>query len=142
MKIKILVIALAISATIVNAQNEIDALRYSTHELSGTARYSAMGGAFGSLGGEFSGLSSNPAGIGMYQFSEISFTPCFNLNSTKSYYNNYNLSSYKSKVSIGNLGLVFTIPQKESDWGEFHVSSIIVTFKLELLFKINFLIWY
>ena len=59
MKIKILVIAIAISATIVNAQNEIDALRYSTHELSGTARYSAMGGAFGSLGGEFSSLSSN-----------------------------------------------------------------------------------
>ncbi|MAU35972.1 MAG: hypothetical protein CMD14_01200 [Flavobacteriales bacterium] len=121
MKIKILVIAIAISATIVNAQNEIDALRYSTHELSGTARYSAMGGAFGSLGGEFSGLSSNPAGIGMYQFSELSFTPCFNLNSTKSYYNNYNLSSYKSKVSIGNLGLVFTLPQKESDWRRFNI---------------------
>ena len=98
------------------AQNEIDALRYSTHNLSGTARYSAMGGAFGSLGGEFSSLSSNPAGIGMYQFAELTFTPTFNLNSTTSYYNDSHLTSYKSEISIGNLGLVFTIPQNNSDW--------------------------
>ena len=109
-------IALAISTITVNAQNEVDALRYSTQNLGGTAKYSAMGGAFGSLGGEFSALSSNPAGIGMYQFSEFTFTPSFNLNATKSYYNDSHLSSYKSEFSIGNLGLVFTIPQNNSDW--------------------------
>jgi len=109
-------IALAISTITVNAQNEVDALRYSTQNLGGTAKYSAMGGAFGSLGGEFSALSSNPAGIGMYQFSEFTFTPSFNLNATKSYYNDSHLSSYKSEFSIGNLGLIFTIPQNNSDW--------------------------
>ena len=55
------------------AQNEVDALRYSTYNLTGSAKFSSMGGAFGALGGEFSALSQNPAGIGMYQFSEISF---------------------------------------------------------------------
>ena len=89
-------IAIAISTITANAQNEVDALRYSTQNLSGTARYSAMGGAFGSLGGEFSTLSSNPAGIGMYQFSELTFTPSLNLNATKSYYNGNNLYAYKS----------------------------------------------
>jgi hypothetical protein len=113
---RFLVIALAISTITLNAQNEIDALRYSTQNLSGTARYSAMGGAFGSLGGEFSALSSNPAGIGMYQFTEFTFTPSFNLNSNKSYYNNSHLSTYKSELSIANLGLVFTIPQNNSVW--------------------------
>jgi len=113
---RLLGITLAISAIAANAQNEVDALRYSTQNLGGTARYSAMGGAFGSLGGEFSALSSNPAGIGMYQFSEFTFTPSFNLNATKSYYNDSHLSSYKSEFSIGNLGLVFTIPQNNSDW--------------------------
>ena len=44
-------IAIVISTITANAQNEVDALRYSTQNLSGTARYSAMGGAFGSLGG-------------------------------------------------------------------------------------------
>jgi hypothetical protein len=109
-------IAIAISTITANAQNEVDALRYSTQNLSGTARYSAMGGAFGSLGGEFSTLSSNPAGIGMYQFSELTFTPSLNLNATKSYYNGNNLSAYKSELSIANLGLVFTIAQNNSDW--------------------------
>ena len=114
---KLLGIAIAISTITANAQNEVDALRYSTQNLSGTARYSAMGGAFGSLGGEFSALSLNPAGIGMYQFAEFTFTPSFNLNATKSYYNNNaGLSSYKSGFAIGNLGLVFTMPQNKSDW--------------------------
>ena len=109
-------IAIAISTITANAQNEVDALRYSIQNLSGTARYSAMGGAFGSLGGEFSSLSSNPAGIGMYQFSELTFTPSLNLNATKSYYNGNNLSAYKSELSIANLGLVFTIAQNNSNW--------------------------
>ena len=113
---KILIIALAISTITSNAQNEVDALRYATQNVIGTAKYSAMGGAFGSLGGEFSALSSNPAGIGMYQFGEVSFTPSFNLNTTKSYYDNSNLSSYESRLAIGNLGLVFTIPQNNLDW--------------------------
>ena len=113
---RLLGIALAISTITTSAQNELDALRYSTQNVSGTARYSSMGGAFGSLGGEFSALSSNPAGIGMYQFSELTFTPSFNLNATKSYYNDSHLSSYKSKFAIGNLGLVFTIPQNHSNW--------------------------
>lgn len=109
-------IAFAISIIIVNAQNESDALRYSTQNLTGTARYSAMGGAFGSLGGEFSTLSSNPAGIGMYQYAELTLTPTFHLNSTKSYYNTSGFSSYKSGINMGNLGLIFTSPQKDSKW--------------------------
>jgi hypothetical protein len=116
MKNIFLIIALTISIITLNAQNEVDALRYSTQNLNGTARYSAMGGAFGSLGGEFSALSSNPAGIGMYQFSELTFTPSFNLNASKSYYNESQLSSYKSSLFIANLGVVFTIPQNNSDW--------------------------
>ena len=118
---RILVIALAISTTL-NAQNEVDALRYSTHDNLGTARYSAMGGAFGSLGGEFSALSLNPAGIGMYQFSEFTFTPTFNLNSTKSYFNGTNTADYNTGLDIGNLGLVFTIPKGDTDWKRINIA--------------------
>ena len=118
---RILVIALAISTTL-NAQNEVDALRYSTQDNLGTARYSAMGGAFGSLGGEFSALSLNPAGIGMYQFSEFTFTPSFNINSTKSYYNGTNTADYNTGLDIGNLGLVFTIPKGDTDWKRINIA--------------------
>jgi hypothetical protein len=116
MKTKLLTIILAIIVITTNGQNEIDALRYSTQQLTGTARYSAMGGAFGSLGGEFSALSSNPAGIGMYQFAEFTFTPAFNLKSNKSYFNDSKVNSYKSGLSIGNIGLIFSLPKNKSDW--------------------------
>ena len=120
-KILIILVTIVVSTITANSQNEVDALRYSMYDIQGSARYSSMGGAFGSLGGEFSGISSNPAGIGMYQFSEISFTPCLNLNMTKSYYNNSHISSYKSTSDIGSLGLVMTMPKKESDWRRINI---------------------
>jgi len=52
-------------------QGEIDAYRYSNDDLSGTARGQAMGGAFGALGGDVTGVAINPAGIGIYRSSEI-----------------------------------------------------------------------
>ena len=120
MKNQLFFAAIAISITI-NAQNEIDALRYSTQDLLGTARYSSMGGAFGSLGGEFSALSSNPAGIGMYQFSEFTFTPTLNLNSSKSYYNDSHIKSYKQELSVSNLGFVFSMCKTNSDWKRINI---------------------
>ena len=52
-------------------QGEIDAYRYSNDDLSGTARGQAMGGAFGALGGDVTGVAINPAGIGIYRSSEV-----------------------------------------------------------------------
>jgi hypothetical protein len=106
---------IALSSITLLAQNEIDALRFSQDAPLGTARFSAMSGAFGSLGGEFSALSLNPAGIGMYQFSEFSFTPSFNLNSNTSYYGDKE-TDYKSGLKIGNIGLVFSSLRENSEW--------------------------
>lgn len=53
------------------AQGEIDALNYSRNGLFGTARAMGMGNAFGSLGGDITGVSINPAGIGVYRSSEV-----------------------------------------------------------------------
>src|ERR1035437_2627599 len=57
------------------AQTDVDALRYSQIFPGGTARSISMGGAFGALGGDFSCLSMNPAGIGLYLRNEFTFTP-------------------------------------------------------------------
>ena len=53
----------------VSAQNYTDALRYSNEELNGTARFKAMGGAFGALGGDFSSISQNPAGSSIFTYN-------------------------------------------------------------------------
>ncbi len=48
-----------------------------------TARSSAMGGAFTSLGADLSSMSINPAGLGMYQSSEFGFTQAITVTKTK-----------------------------------------------------------
>ena len=54
----------------------------------GTARNQAIGGAGVSLGGEFSSLFINPAGLGFYKTSEIVITPGYSLKNFKSTYKN------------------------------------------------------
>jgi long-subunit fatty acid transport protein len=64
-------------------QGEIDALRSSFNDLSGTARGQAMGGAFGAVGGDVTGVAINPAGIGIYRRSEIVANLSVTSNNTK-----------------------------------------------------------
>ncbi|MFJ1352787.1 OmpP1/FadL family transporter [Capnocytophaga canimorsus] len=64
---KILLLALGVTLSFsAFAQNEIDALRNSTENLHGTARYRALSGAFGALGGDLSAMSINPAGSAVF----------------------------------------------------------------------------
>ncbi len=74
-------------------QNAVDALRYSQLFTGGTARYMSMGGAFGALGGDFTTLSGNPGGLGIYKSSEFIFTPSVHVGSSNSVYNGYVTSS-------------------------------------------------
>ncbi|MBS1771717.1 MAG: hypothetical protein JST82_02565 [Bacteroidetes bacterium] len=90
------------------AQDETDALRYSTTSSQGTARSIGFGNALGSLGGDFSSLSVNPAGIGVYRRSEFTFTPSVKINSTKSTYTGKETDDNNSRFTINNLGVVFT----------------------------------
>ena len=53
----------------INAQYVSDGLRYSSGETQGTARFKAMGGAFGALGGDISAISINPASAAIFNRS-------------------------------------------------------------------------
>ncbi len=55
-------------------QNFYDAAIASTSEINGTARFVAVGGAMGALGGDASTVSYNPAGIGVYRSSELTIS--------------------------------------------------------------------
>ena len=67
----ILLIAGIIFSVSIFAQDEVDILRYSQYQIGGTARSIGYGGAVGSLGADFSALTVNPAGIGLYRKSEM-----------------------------------------------------------------------
>lgn len=90
----------------VSAQNEDDALRYSRNYLTGTARSMGMGGAFGALGSDFSSASINPAGLGLFRKSEISFTPQLVFSREENQYLNNPASDARFGMNIANLGFV------------------------------------
>ncbi len=80
---KIILLALSLFAGI-NAQTASDAITFGQHHHGGTSRYMGMSGAFNALGGDFSTLSVNPAGLGVYRSSEaiISCDLLFNKTTT------------------------------------------------------------
>jgi hypothetical protein len=90
------------------AQNQLDALRYSRLNPSGTARFVAMGGAFGALGSDFSALSVNPGGIGLYRSSEFSITPSFSTTTTESKLNGNFREDSRYNFNLGNVGIIMT----------------------------------
>ena len=73
-KISFLLITLGI-ASFVQAQSEIDALRYSLTQRPATARSFGMGSSFGALGADLSSFGTNPGGIGLYKRSGMEFFP-------------------------------------------------------------------
>jgi hypothetical protein len=82
----------------------------------GTARVMGMAGSFGSLGGDMSSLSLNPAGIGVYRTSDLSFTPSVNYISSSSNFYNLTNEDFFSKFNFGNIGYVYTY-NSNKDYG-------------------------
>jgi hypothetical protein len=117
MKRNILIISILILGSMgMIAQNEQDALRYSYLNTGGTTRAMSMGGAFGAVGGDFSSMAINPAGLGIYRQGEFSFTPEFNLYSTDASYLGSSMHDTGYKTNISHFGFVlpFTIKNESS----------------------------
>lgn len=108
MKKNIILILITLFALSVQAQNETDALRFSQSYYQGTARSMAMGGAFGALGADFSSLSINPAGLGLYRSSEFTLSPSLLYAKTTSTYNGMMADDFRSNFALSNLGFVAT----------------------------------
>jgi len=104
--IYIAIFLFAIPATY--AQEPVDALRYSWTTQSGTARNQAIGGASGSLGGEFSNLFVNPAGLGFYKTDELVITPGYNLYNNNGTYKGVMSNMKHNKFNLGASGLLFS----------------------------------
>ncbi|MEL7270252.1 MAG: outer membrane protein transport protein [Bacteroidota bacterium] len=100
----------------VSAQSINEVLRYSINEPYGTARFRAMGGAFGALGGDLSALNVNPAGSAVFNFGEFTVTG--------SNYNRDNEASLGGRMAraeinsqeINQAGAVFVFESNNSNW--------------------------
>ncbi|WP_029904385.1 OmpP1/FadL family transporter [Prevotella sp. 10(H)] len=136
--VSLLLLATALSFGAAQAQNEMDAYRYSKNDLVGTARSVSMGGAFGALGGDITGISINPAGIGIYQSSEIVTTLNFQNSEVKTHMvgpqvNAGQFKESKFKFSFDNLAFVNVFPLYNNDV----VKSINVGFSYNRLKNFN-----
>lgn len=100
---------IAITGTCIaaNAQNIGDALRYSQQEPGGSARAQAIGGALGSLGGEYSSMFVNPAGVAFFKTSEAAVTFGFRNSDVKSNYLGTSGSDNKGRLFINSGALIF-----------------------------------
>ena len=89
-------------------QNSSDAFRFSSYDVLGSARFVALGGAFGAVGGDLSTLNYNPAGLGIFQSSEFSFSPSINYSSNDAIYNGSTGIDSKTNLNHGMFGMVNT----------------------------------
>ena len=106
-----------------NAQNTTDGLRYSTEQNIGTARFTALSGAMGALGGDFSAVSINPAGGAVFLNSNLLLSASlFDVENQTNYFNNRE-KSFSDNVALNQLGGVFVInnSNQESTFKKFTI---------------------
>lgn len=139
---KIITLALLLVVTITSYAQALGyqdlALLFSQDDLNGTARFKAMGGAFGALGGDISSINVNPAGLAV--FNNSSFTGSFNVRNTainSNYFGTTN-SNQDQFFNLSQAGavLVFRSNQK-SDWTKFAFG---VNYRLSKDFRDSFLV--
>lgn len=104
--------ALLISTLTTSAQDLREAYNLSNLTVQGSARSMGFGNALGSVGGDFSSLSVNPAGLGIYRSSEFTLTPSLRVNGSSSQYLGTTTMDNNARFNISNFGLVFTSAAK------------------------------
>jgi hypothetical protein len=122
MKRGLLIIGLISSVSF--SQNINDALLFSGSHEQGSARYNAMSGAFGALGGDFSAINDNPASSAVFNNSLISGSLLFSNNKNDANYFNTETNSSSSNLAINQLGgaFVFNNTKENSEWKKFAVA--------------------
>ncbi len=94
------------------------ALLFSQQNFGSTARSKAMGNAFGAIGGDFSSLSINPAGIGIYLRSELSTTiDAIGVMNTNTTYQGQSSDARSNNFSFRNFGYVYAGPVRDAGSG-------------------------
>lgn len=107
-----------------SSQDINDALRYSIQDLNGTARFRAMGGAFGAVGGDLSAISVNPAGSLIFNNNQAGVTLSdYNITNKSNYFGTQR-NENDNHLDFNQAGAVFVFNNnsKKGDWKKFAIS--------------------
>ncbi|WP_409415873.1 OmpP1/FadL family transporter [Flavobacterium sp. PS2] len=124
MKKYIFLILTGLSINAIHSQGISDAMRYSQDNLNGTARFRAMGGAFGALGGDLSSLNINPAGSAVFANNQFGVTLSnYNTKNNSNYFGAKTNESNNSFI-LNQAGgvLVFNNYHSKSNWKKISVA--------------------
>lgn len=103
-----LLIGIGMHTGVATSQGLVElSLLFSRINNGGSARILGMGGANASLGGDFSSASTNPAGLGMFNRSEVSITAASLATTNRTTYFGSNDKATKNNLAIPSLGFVF-----------------------------------
>lgn len=96
-------------------RNTIDV--YSKNDYVGSAKYQAMAGSMGALGGELSSINNNPAGLGVFIANDIQGTLTVNNHKNTSNFNGRSVDYSLNRTDLGQVGGVATFMlQSNSPW--------------------------
>src|SRR5688500_7452417 len=110
-----LVVILLSSSTVLLAQGYVEsALTISRTKPYGSARIQGLGGAQIALGGDYSSSASNPAGLGMFNRSEVTLSTGLSFYTTNSIYKGTATDESTSRLNIPGISLVYHIPNERS----------------------------
>ena len=118
-----LLLVAVISMAVSNAQDITDGLRYSTDATTGTARFNAMSGAFGALGGDFSAIGINPAGSAVFLNNSASISGTVVDRENVSTYFGTERQSIDTSIDLNQAGIVFVFDDLSEDsvWKKFTI---------------------
>lgn len=103
------------------AQNEVDAIRFSNTQVPGTARSLGMGGAFGALGADGSAFWINPAGLGVYRRGGVEVTLGLSDYSSAASYEGNTARDGRANLTVQSLSLNSTRMIENSPWKSYTI---------------------
>jgi hypothetical protein len=112
---KILPLFFLVLFSLTYSQNEVDALRYSLFDNHTSARTTALGGSFSSLGGNIGGVGSNPATLATYRTNEFSISLINSNENIKTNYLNNNTTTNRNKLTLQNIGYIQSLNLSNKD---------------------------
>ena len=124
-KITSLIIILTLSIQAYSQIKDYDqtALLFGQEKLNGTARYIAMSGAFGALGGDLSAIAINPAGMAVFKHNSASITLGVNAITNNNSFYNANATYKTNPLTFSQGGAVLVFNTNNDKWSKFAISG-------------------
>jgi hypothetical protein len=113
--ISLLFVCLSISSGF--SQNDADLFRYSKTETFGSARFEAMGGAFGALGADLSVSQINPAGFGRFSTNQLNLSLGGSVVNNKLTFKGNTTTSNSFTLKPNAIGIVFIEDESRKNRG-------------------------